>query len=46
MTEPLHRLDAITLAHRMAAGALPAAALAEALIERSAQLEPRLRVWA
>jgi len=46
MTESLHRLDALDLAHRMADGMLRAEALAEALIDRSAALEPGLRAWA
>ncbi len=46
MSEPLHRLDAVTLAGRLAAGTLQDAALAEALIERSAALEPHLQAWA
>ena len=41
-----HAQDAIELAHALAQGSLTAEALAEALIERSVALEPRLKVWA
>jgi Asp-tRNA(Asn)/Glu-tRNA(Gln) amidotransferase A subunit family amidase len=45
-TEPLHRWSAVRLARALATRELTAAALAEALIERSAALEPRLLAWA
>jgi len=46
MTEALHRWSAVRLARALATGELTAAALAEALIERSAALEPQLHAWA
>jgi len=46
MTEPLHRWSAVRLARALATRELTAAALAEALIERSAALEPQLHAWA
>jgi len=42
----LHAQDAIELVPALADGSLRAEVLAEALIERSAALEPRLQVWA
>lgn len=45
-TAPLHRWSAVRLARALATRELTAAVLAEALIERSAALEPQLRVWA
>ena len=44
--EPLHRWSAVRLARALATRELTAAALAEALIERSAVLEPQWHVWA
>lgn len=44
--EPLHRWSAVRLARALATRELTASALAEALIERSAALEPRLHAWA
>jgi Asp-tRNA(Asn)/Glu-tRNA(Gln) amidotransferase A subunit family amidase len=46
MTDPLHTWTARRLARAMAARELRAATLAEALIERSAALDPELHVWA
>jgi Asp-tRNA(Asn)/Glu-tRNA(Gln) amidotransferase A subunit family amidase len=46
MKEPLHRWSAVRLARALATRELTAAALAEALIERRAALEPRLHAWA
>jgi Asp-tRNA(Asn)/Glu-tRNA(Gln) amidotransferase A subunit family amidase len=46
MKEPLHRWSAVRLARALATRELTASALAEALIERSAALEPRLHTWA
>lgn len=46
LTEPLHRWSAVRLARALATRELTASALAEALIERSAALEPRLHAWA
>lgn len=46
MTEPLHRWSAVRLARALATRELTATLLAEALIERSAALEPQLRAWA
>ncbi len=43
---PLHAQDAAALAPALADGSLRFEALADALIERSAALEPRLKVWA
>jgi amidase len=46
MTEALHRLGAVALQRAIAARHLSVAALTEALLARSAALEPRLRAWA
>jgi Asp-tRNA(Asn)/Glu-tRNA(Gln) amidotransferase A subunit family amidase len=43
--EPLHRWSAVRLLRALATRELTAAALAEALIERSAALDPRLHAW-
>ncbi len=44
-TAPLHRWSAVRLARALATRELRAATLAEALIERSAALDPRLHAW-
>ncbi len=44
-SEPLHRWSAVRLLRALATRELTAAALAEALIERSAAHEPRLHAW-
>ena len=46
MKEPLHRWSAVALARALATRELSASTLANALIERSAALEPRLQAWA
>jgi amidase len=46
MAEALHRWSAVRLARALATRKLTAATLAEALIERSAALEPQLHAWA
>jgi len=46
MRRPLHRWTAVHLAQALATRELTAAALASALIERSAALEPQLHAWA